>query len=117
MKYIIYLYFIIMLAGCVSGAPTLTEEQEARSKHIEVYMSDNKPNKNYVVLGEVSAADCNGLEGTMLYGDETKSIGILIKKAVVLNADAVMNISCSSVPYVNNCWLAKKCDGNAVKWN
>ena len=116
MKYIIYSLLALALTGCVAGAPILTDEQTKKMSQIEIFKSDNKPSRNYDVLGAVSAADCSGPGGSRLYGNETKSIEILIKKSAVLNADAVVDISCSGVPYVNNCWLAEKCDGNAVKW-
>lgn len=117
MQLIYTLIIVISLTGCVAGAPTLTKEQSERIPDIEVYKTEMKPTKYYTILGDVSAADCSAVSGTMLGGSEGKSIQILIKKAIVLNADAVVDVSCGSIPYVNNCWLAKKCDGKAVKWN
>lgn len=116
MRLLLILTATFTLIGCVAGAPILTQEQESRVKQIKIFKDDVKPTKKYSFLGEVSAADCSGPGGSILYGNESKSIEILIKKAIVLNADAIVDVNCSGVPYVNNCWLAEKCDGKAISW-
>ena len=117
MKKIFLLVTVVVLSGCVAGSPTKTDEQFKRISDIKIFKVNTQPNRKFTILGEISAADCSGIEGTALYGKEEKSIEILVKKAIVLNADAIVNVSCGSVPYINNCWIAQKCDGNAVKWN
>ena len=116
MRLLLSLTAVFTLTGCVAGAPILTQEQESRIDKIQIFKDDLKPTKKYNFLSEVSAADCSGPGGSRLYGNESKSIEILIKKAIVLNADAIVDVNCSGVPYVNNCWLAEKCDGKAVAW-
>ena len=106
----------LFLGGCVSGAPTLNNEQKMRLGEIEILMDGKSPEKEYETISELSAADCSGPGGSRLYGDEGKAIDILKAKAVYVSADAVINVNCGSVPFVNNCWAAKKCDGTAVRW-
>ena len=117
MNNIFNLTIFLLLTGCVAGAPTLTQEQEQRISEVKIFKKDNNPSINYTKLGEAKSADCSGPGGSRLYGDKSKSIDILIKKAIVLGADAIIEVDCSGVPYVNNCWLAQVCDGQAIKWN
>ncbi|MDX1538722.1 hypothetical protein [Arsukibacterium sp.] len=107
----------VILGGCVSGAPRLTAEQSEKLKTIEVLNSEQTTAKPYTVLKEISAADCSGAPyGGRVWGDAEKAIEALKAKAVVLDADAVINTKCSAAPLVNNCWAAKVCSGIAVKW-
>ena len=109
------LTFAVALGGCVSGAPRLTPDQQSRLDTIAVHKVGEKPGKEYSVLEEISAADCSGAPaGGRVWGNAEKAIGTLKRKAVVINAEAVVNISCSAVPFLNNCWAAQKCSGEAV---
>jgi len=116
MKTIMALMLLSMLAGCIAGAPELTPDQEKRLTDIKIFMSGTKPDKEFNPIGEISSADCSGPGSSRLYGDEGKAIDILKMKAAALNADAIVDVSCSSAPFVNNCWAAKKCSGKAVVW-
>ena len=102
------------LSGCVSGAPILNHEQELKLSEMKVFMSDESPSNDYEVISELASADCSGPGGSRLYGDEGKAIDILKAKAAYVNAEAVVDVSCGSAPFVNNCWAAKKCNGKAV---
>jgi hypothetical protein len=108
--------FLLSLGGCISGAPTLTSEQEAKVEKMMVYKVGEKPDREYKVLQDISAADCSGAPGGgRVWGTAEKSIDTLKRKAVEINADAVINTSCGAVPLVlNNCWAAQKCSGEAV---
>ena len=108
--------FLLTLGGCISGAPTLTSEQEAKVEKMMVYKVGEKPDREYKVLQDISAADCSGAPGGgRVWGTAEKSIDTLKRKAVEINADAVINTSCGAVPLVlNNCWAAQKCSGEAV---
>jgi hypothetical protein len=109
------LAFALALGGCVSGAPQLTPDQQSRLEKISDYKVGEKPSKEYKVLEEISAADCSGAPaGGRIWGNAEQAIGTLKRKAVVINADAVVNVTCGVVPLLNNCWAAQKCSGQAV---
>lgn len=75
------------------------------------------PKKECSELEKVKAADCSGTPaGGRLWGDAEKAIDVLKRKTVAIGADAVMNVSCSSAPFLNNCWAAKACSGLAIKY-
>lgn len=114
MKYVSVFLLCTALLGCVSGAPNLTAEQSAEAVNLEVYGLGTVPERPFNVIAPVDAADCSGPGGTRLYGEEGKSIDILIRKTAALGGDAVVDVSCGSAPFVNNCWAAKKCGGKAV---
>lgn len=106
----------ILLMGCVSGPPYLTEEQEKKSNDIQVYRVGSTQEKQFIVVGKVEAADCTGPAKSRLYGKEEFSIDYLRKKAVALGADAIIDVECRNAPLINNCWAAKLCVGKAIKW-
>ena len=117
MRIIAIFVSVIMLGGCVSGAPKLTAEQSEKLKRIEVLNSEQTTDKPYTVLQDISAADCSGAPyGGRVWGDAEKAIDTLKAKAAVLDADAIIKTKCSAAPLVNNCWAAKVCSGTAVKW-
>ena len=107
--------FSLLLGSCVSGAPVLTSDQAMRLSKISLYKSGEKPQKEYRVLEDISAADCSGAPGGgRVWGNAEKAIETLTLKAATLNADAVVNVSCGAAPFINNCWAAQKCGGQAV---
>jgi hypothetical protein len=117
LKIVFYSILVVLLCGCVAGAPKLTDEQSNRVLQIEVFKKEDKPIREFIVLDEISAAICTEFNDKAQAINSGKSILILMHKAAALNADAVIDVSCGGIPYVNNCWLAQKCDGKAVKWN
>ena len=117
MKTIILVVLSFSIASCISGAPRLSHEQMEQLQIIEVYKEDESPSKEYTELSAISAANCSGgPKATRLWGSADKSIQILKMKAAAQMADAVIKVSCGSVPLLNNCWAARKCNGIAVKW-
>jgi hypothetical protein len=105
----------VTLVSCVSGPPILTPDQEDRLMKISVHKAGENPVREYTVLEEISGADCSGAPaGGRIWGNTEKAIETLKKKAVAMNADAVINVSCGAVPFLNNCWAAQKCSGQAV---
>lgn len=117
MNKIILIAFSLLSVSCVSGPPTLTQDQLKRLGIIEIYKEGESPSKKYRKLDDISAADCSGAPaGGRIWGDAEKAIQILKMKAASHDADAIIKTTCGSVPFVNNCWAAKKCDGIAVKW-
>ena len=117
MKKKLPLMFLFIITGCVSGPPTLSQDQLKKLGTIEVYKEGEIPSKKYEKITEISAADCTGAPaGGRVWGNAEMAIQTLKKKAASRNADAIINTSCSSMPFVNNCWAAQKCDGIAIKW-
>ena len=107
---------IISFYGCVSSAPTLTPEQESRASAVAIYKPGDATPAKYQILDTISAADCSGAPaGGRVWGNAEKAIDTLKQKAVALGADAVVNVSCSAAPLVNNCWSAQKCSGEAIR--
>jgi hypothetical protein len=49
-------------------------------------------------------------------GAKLSTVAVMKKKAVVLGADAVVEVHCGAAPMVNNCWAAQKCTGQAVRF-
>ena len=115
-KIIVCIYLIALLVGCVSSAPYLTDSQEKRLESIEVYQMGSPPGRNYVVVGELDAADCTGPARSRLHGQEALSVDSLKRKAIALGADAIIDVACRHAPFVNNCWAASVCTGKAVVW-
>ena len=104
-----------LVVGCISGAPQLTADQQARVARMSVYKPGENPPSRYRVLESISAADCSGAPaGGRVWGNAEQAIETLKGKAAALNADAVVNVRCSSAPLLNNCWAAQKCSGDAV---
>jgi len=100
----------------VSGAPKLTAEQSEKVANIKVYKLWIAPERAFSIIAPIKAADCSGPGGSRLYGNEGKAIDILIRKTAALGGDAVVDVSCEGAPFLNNCWVAWKCDGNAASW-
>ncbi|RRS08699.1 hypothetical protein EAG18_10920 [Pseudoalteromonas sp. J010] len=105
---------ITLLTGCVAGAPPLTPQQQTNLAKIQVFKVGETPSFKFQELSQIKAADCSGPSGTRLYGDEGKAMDVLLAKAASVDANAIVNVSCGSAPYVNNCWVAKMCKGTAV---
>ncbi len=117
MKNLTLVLSTLLITSCVSGPPALTEDQKIRLNTIQVFKEGHSPTKKYTQLSEISAADCSGAPaGGRVWGDAEIAIQTLKIKAASKNADAVINTDCGSVPFVNNCWAAQKCDGIAIKW-
>ena len=106
----------IGLCGCVSGAPSLSPAQESQVAAVTVYKPGAPVPGQYQVLDTISAADCGGAPaGGRVWGNAEKAIETLKQKAVEVGANAVINVSCSAVPLLNNCWAAQKCSGEAIR--
>ena len=103
------------IVGCISGAPSLTSEQYTKLSQISAYKPGEAPAMQYKVVSEISGADCSGAPaGGRVWGNSEKAIHTLKTKAAALNADAIINVTCSAALLVNNCWAAQKCTGTAV---
>jgi hypothetical protein len=115
MNKIITIFLIALLAGCVSGPPNLTADQERRVGDIQVFRVGAMQERSFIFLKEVDAADCTGPHGRF-YGREEASIDSLKRKAAALSADAIMDVDCRFAAFVNNCFAASVCSGKAVIW-
>jgi uncharacterized protein YbjQ (UPF0145 family) len=67
------------------------------------------------MVDQVEAVRCKGTVGRVA-GTAESAMEFLRQEAALLEADAVLNVQCQKVPFVNNCWAAAKCEGMAVKW-
>jgi hypothetical protein len=105
------------LSACISGAPTLTDSQESKLTSLTVYPLGQTVTKPYSVLADLSAADCSGSPmGGRVTGNVDRAMDTLKRKAVAINADSIIDVSCGSAPMVNNCWAAQKCTGRAISF-
>jgi hypothetical protein len=106
---------VLALSSCVSGAPTLNDDQEHKLSALTVYPLGQLPSKPYKVLAAISAADCSGSPmGGRVTGNVDRAMDTLRRKAVAINADSIIDVSCGAAPMVNNCWAAQKCTGRAI---
>jgi hypothetical protein len=109
--------FVWVLTACVSGAPELTPEQEQKLSNVSVYPPGEAPTQTFKPMGDVSGADCSGAPaGGRVWGNAEKAVESLKKKAVAAGADAVIDVHCAAAPFLNNCWAAQKCTGQAVRF-
>lgn len=103
------------VTACVSGAPRLTPEQAQKLSSVSVYKKGEFTDQEYTEIKIIKAADCSGAPaGGRIWGNAEKAIDTLKRKAVSIGADAVIEVSCTTAPMVNNCWAAKACSGTAV---
>lgn len=109
---------ILVLSSCVSGAPTLSDNQEHKLSTLTVYPLGQLPAKPYKVLATISSADCSGAPlGGRVYGNVDRAMDTLKRKAVAMNADSIIDVSCGAAPMINNCWAAQKCSGRAISFS
>lgn len=107
-----------VLSSCVSGAPSLTDDQEHKLSALAVYPLGQASNQPYTVLGALSAADCSGSPmGGRVTGKADRALDTLKRKAVAMNADAIIEVSCGTAPMLNNCWAAQRCTGQAISFS
>lgn len=104
-------------SACISGAPTLTDSQESKLTSLTVYPLGQTVPRPYTVLADISAADCSGSPmGGRVTGNVDRAMDTLKRKAVGINADSIIDVSCGAAPIVNNCWAAQKCTGRAISF-
>jgi hypothetical protein len=108
----------LALASCVSGAPALTEDQEHRLSTLTLYPSGQFPTRPYKELAALTAADCSGAPlGGRVWGNVSRALDTLKRKAAAIDADSIIDVSCGAAPLLNNCWSAQKCTGRAVSFS
>lgn len=108
----------LALAACVSGAPTLNEDQEHRLSTLTVYPPGQPPTRPYKELAALTAADCSGAPlGGRLWGNVDRALDTLKRKAAAINADSIIDVSCGAAPLLNNCRSAQKCTGRAISFS
>jgi hypothetical protein len=109
---------VFALSSCVSGAPTLNDDQEHKLSALTVYPVGQLPTKPYNVLATISAADCTGSPmGGRVTGNVDRAMDTLKRKAVAMSADSIVDVSCGTAPMLNNCWAAQKCTGHAISFS
>jgi len=55
--------------------------------------------------------------GGRVVGNVDRAMDTLKRKAVAINADSIIDVSCGAAPMVNNCWAAQKCTGRAISFS
>jgi hypothetical protein len=109
---------VFALSSCVSGAPTLSDNQEHKLSTLTIYPLGQLPTMSYNVLAAISAADCSGSPmGGRVRGNVDRAMDTLKRKAVAIDADSIIDVSCGAAPMVNNCWAAQKCTGRAISFS
>jgi hypothetical protein len=108
---------VLILSSCVSGPPSLSDDQEHKLSSVSTYPLGQTPAQPYTVLGNLSAADCSGSPmGGRVTGRADRALDTLKRKAVAINADSIIEVSCGTAPMVNNCWAAQECTGKAISF-
>jgi hypothetical protein len=108
----------LFLTGCAAhpSINSLTGEQRARLNTIQVALSNiDKP---YVIVGKAEGLSCHRNAYAPLSTSETEAMQGVRINAVLMNADAVINVACQNngVDWGNNCWSSIVCVGDAVKF-
>jgi hypothetical protein len=81
---------VLALSSCVTGAPTLNDDQERKLSALTMYSLGQLPAKPYTVLAAISAADCSGPPGGgRVTGNADRAMDTLKRKAVAINADSI----------------------------
>jgi hypothetical protein len=81
---------VLALSSCVTGAPTLNDDQERKLSALTMYSLGQLPAKPYTVLAAISAADCSGSPGGgRVTGNVDRALDTLKRKAVAINADSI----------------------------
>jgi hypothetical protein len=106
---------ISVLSACVSGAPSLNDDQEHKLSALIVYPLGQLPSQPYTVLATISSADCSGSPmGGRVTGNVDRAMDTLKRKAAAINADSIIDTSCGVAPMLNNCWAAQRCTARAI---
>lgn len=118
-KTLTYFSVAILLAGCAANPKidSLTSEQRAKVSEIEIHKG--KPEREYLVLGEVNGLSCNRNAYQAQDVSESEALEGIKIKTVLLGGDASINTVCqknSDTDWKNNCWASVKCIGDAVKY-
>lgn len=118
-KNLIYLSIGIWLMGCAANPKidSLTSEQRAKVSEVKIYKG--KPEREYIVLGEVSGLSCNRNAYQAQDVSESEALEGIKIKTTLIGGDASINTVCqknSDTDWGNNCWASVKCIGDAVKY-
>src|ERR1700730_16784470 len=100
-KYLFPISIFLVSSSCISGAPTLNDEQDHKLSTLTVFPPGELPTKPYHVLRVISAADCSGSPmGGRVTGNVNRALDTLKRKAVAINADSLIEVSCGVAPMV-----------------
>ena len=101
----------LFLSGCVSNPDmySLTGDQVARLNTIQ--LSTEGLASSHQVLGKAEGVACNHP------GSDTEAIQAIRMNAALLEADAVINITCRNAGINGGrCWTATRCVGDAIRF-
>jgi hypothetical protein len=109
----------LFLSGCAANPSinTLTGEQRARLNTVQV--SAVGTDKPYKVIGKAEGLSCHRNAYAPRSTTETEAMEGVKINAVLMNADAVINVACQNngVDWGNNCWASIVCIGDAITFN
>jgi len=106
----------IFLLGCANTPNEFSTEHHNASKSIQLVRKGETPDFKFNQIKKVSSNSCDSKTAARVVGDESEALLVLKLETAKLGGDAIINYSCwtSPVDLINNCWVAKKCEGDAV---
>lgn len=111
------LLFTLLLSACAKTPSDFAQKYHTASKNIQMIPKGEKIDFYFKPIKKISSSSCDSKTAARVLGDEQEAILVLKLEAAKLQADAVIEYSCYTMPIdlISNCWAAKKCSGSAVK--
>jgi len=115
----VFLVSLALLPACASNPSiaTLSSSQRARLSNIDIVKGPIA--RPFSILRPVQGISCHRNAYQQQLVTENEAIEGVRIKAALLDADAVMNVSCqtnTSGHLVNNCFVSIVCVGDAIKY-
>lgn len=106
----------IFLFGCANTPNDFAPKYHKASKSIKLVAKGEKPNFKFKKIKSVASNSCDSKTVARVIGDKEEAILVLKLETAKLGGNAVINYSCSTLPIdlINNCWVSRKCEGDAV---
>lgn len=116
MKFNLVILASFSLVGCANTPNDFSTEHHNASKSIQLVKKGETPDFKFIQIQKVSSNSCDSETAARVFGDENEALLVLKLETVKVGGDAIVNYSCWTSPLdlINNCWVAKKCEGNAV---
>lgn len=110
---------LLSLWGCNARQEAPVEPQQAAeiSKKVKVYQSEELRSVKYTSLGPVDASACKWMVWDKAPSEEEVT-DQLLRKAMAMDADGVINLSCRSgtaAALVRDCWSRVECTAEAMR--
>ena len=113
-----YIFICFVVAGCAANPSidSLTGEQRARLNSIQLEMgSIDAP---HIVIGKAEGLSCHKNDYAPNLNSATEAMQGIRIKAVLMNADAVINVTCQNnyVKWITDCFSSIVCIGDAITY-